>query len=98
MTVTPVALIYPVVHDRDGYQLIEEAGRVSAVTPDGVEIAGAHEPCGHEYWSVHVSATAVRAAHMSEFPRHIHYHGINSRHDAQVWVEFIAGLFTAVAS
>jgi len=98
VTATPELTTYPVVHERDGYTLVEEQDRLSAVTPEGVEIAGAHKPTGHEYWSVYVTASAVRASGHPCFPRHIHYHGLTAEHDSRVWVDFVAGLYTERAS
>lgn len=69
-----------------GYRIIEKDARITAVDDTGVEICGARQPYGHNFWTVHVSMRVTERLHQV----------VATSHDtALAHVEMIARLFTA---
>lgn len=69
-----------------GYELIEKPSRITAVDSSGVEICGARQPYGHNFWTVHVSMRVTDRLHQV----------IATSHDtALAHVEMIARLYVA---
>lgn len=68
-----------------GYRLIEKPARISSVDVNDVEICGARQPWGHDYWEIHVTLRVAKKLH-----RVI----AMNRSDAIAHVELISELFT----
>jgi hypothetical protein len=59
MTTPTAAIPVPAV----GYRLIEKPSRITAVDANDVEICGARQPYGHEYWQIHVTMRVTERLH-----------------------------------
>lgn len=76
-----------------GYELIEGIDRVSAVDADGVEICGAYQPLGHNYWLLYVTMLATRRTGVRVPHNACFWGGPQGRADAVPWVRTIATLY-----
>jgi hypothetical protein len=80
------------------YRIIDETGRVSAVTADDIEICGAYQPAGRSYWSLYIPTLITGQTGLQTPPHREHFWGETGKWAARAWVELIAALYTQAVS
>lgn len=75
------------------YTIDEEAERITAVDQNGVAIAGAYRPQGHDYWCFYVTRLVTNLTSLSVPPHREHFWGNSGRVIVRHWVELIAALY-----
>lgn len=78
----------------DGYTLIVNSDRIIAQDRDGIEICGAYQPVGHEYWSLYLTKLVSELTGMATPPHREHFYGCQGRVVAKAWVELLASLYS----
>jgi len=75
------------------YTITETPTRVAALDSDGIEICGAFQPEGHDYWSLYVTKLIGAATGLTVPPHREHFWNDLGRTAVRAWVELIAALY-----
>jgi hypothetical protein len=78
-------------------RIIETEDKVFAVDDDDVEICGAFNPKGHQYWQMYVTWKIVNLTGFHTPPHREHFVGELGRIDSRRWIEMIATLYVMAA-
>lgn len=78
------------------FRMIDTDTHITAVNSDDVEICGAFQPVGHQYWTMFVTKLVSDATGVQTPPHREHFWGLNGRVCARLWVETIAALYSGV--
>lgn len=78
-------------------KIVETERQVFAVDDDDVEICGAFNPIGHEYWQMYVTWKIVNLTGLHTPPHREHFVGELGRIDSRRWIEMIAALYCLAA-
>jgi hypothetical protein len=74
--------------------IVETERQVFAVDDDDVEICGAFNPVGHEYYQFYVTWKVVNLTGLQTPPHQEHFIGELGRVYARQWIELIAALYS----
>jgi hypothetical protein len=80
------------------FRIIEEPDRISAVDENDIEIVGAYQPRGHNYYLLYATQLTVRKTGV-RIPHHAAFWGVTTgraKEDARSWIEMIASLYSGV--
>lgn len=75
-------------------KIVETERQVFAVDDDDVEICGAFNPVGHEYWQLYCTWKIVNLTGLQTPPHREHFVGELGRVDSRRWIELIACLYS----
>ena len=76
-----------------GYTIVEENDRIRAEDGQGIEICGAYQPVGHNYWSLYVTRLVTNLIGVQVPPHREHFYGQTGRSVARGWITMIAALY-----
>lgn len=76
------------------YTVIDEPDRVYAVDETGIEICGAYQHRGHDYWSMYCTKLVTQRTGLTVPPHREHFYGLTGRTVARSWIELIAHLYS----